>query len=343
MKKTIKTVFNTISVMAILFVFFTNLGAIKSFVGKRIPRTFAEPKSVPVMNYNLEKEIIQAMGTAHAAAYQYTSNELDKWINDMMARADNEFLEDYFSLMQTKRRELLSLYNSTIHFFNKDADSAEEAAIRELENEISRKVIKPELSQARIENITNQALDVYMTTFDNELVKLQESYKIPTPDWNKYISGLCGLTLDTNQKSYPIAFKTVVVSGTAMTGMMVAPAIKNVATKISSRIAEKTAAKAGTKAAEKVAVKAGSKAAAKGAGTVAKTIPYIGWGITAVICIWDIVDYSKSASEGKKLLRTSLEEYFGEIKTELLGNNEISIMGSITLWENSLKAKIARA
>ena len=69
MKKTIKTVFNTISVMAILFVFFTNLGAIKSFVGKRIPRTFAEPKSVPVMNYNLEKEIIQAMDTAHAAAY----------------------------------------------------------------------------------------------------------------------------------------------------------------------------------------------------------------------------------------------------------------------------------
>lgn len=161
--------------------------------------------------------------------------------------------------------------------------------------------------------------------------------------WNKYISGLCGLTLDTNQKSYPIAFKTAVVSGTAMTGMMIAPAIKNVATKVSSRIAEKTAAKAGTKAAEKVAVKAGSKAAAKGAGTVAKAIPYIGWGITAVICIWDIVDYSKSASEGKKLLRTSLEEYFGEIKTELLGNNETSIMGSITLWENSLKAKIARA
>lgn len=343
MKKTIKTVFNTISVMAILFVLFTNLGVIKSFIGKRIPRTFAEPKSVPVMNYNLEKEIIQAMDTAHAAAYQYTSHELDKWINDMMSRADNEFLDDYFGFMQTKRRELLSIYNSAIHFIRKDTESAEEVAIRELENEISRKVIKPELAQARIENITCQALDVYMTTFDNELVKLQESYKIPTPDWNKYISALCGLTLDTEQKSYPIAFKTAVVSGTAMTGIIAVPVIKSVATKVSSKIAEKAAVKAGTKAAEKVVVKTGTKVAVKGVGTAAKAIPYIGWGITAAICIWDIVDYANTSSEGKKLLKTSLEEYFAEIKTEMLGNNESSIMGAITLWENALKARIAKA
>ena len=67
------------------------------------------------------------------------------WINEMMARADEDFLDDYFSFMQTKRRELASLYNTIAHRISKKALSAEEVAVKKLEDEIERKVIKPEM------------------------------------------------------------------------------------------------------------------------------------------------------------------------------------------------------
>lgn len=140
---------------------------------------------------------------------------------------------------------------------------------------------------------------------------------------------------------YPVTFKTLVVSGTDLTGFIAAPVIKNIATKVSAKIAEKTALKLGTKAIGTTAVKATSKAVGKGAGSVAKAIPYVGWGITAAICVWDIIDYANTTKEGKILLKQNLTEYFQEVKTELLSSTDQSIMGSITHWENTVKAKIA--
>ena len=79
---------------------------------------------------------------------------------------------------------------------------------------------------------------------------------------------------------------------------------------------------------------------AKSVGKFGKAIPYIGWGITAAICIWDIVDYANTASEGKELLKQSLAQYFKEVKTELLCSTDQSIMGSIINWENDVKTNI---
>ena len=139
-------------------------------------------------------------------------------------------------------------------------------------------------------------------------------------------------------RNYPIAFKTAVVSGSVLTAYAASPVIKNVAVKVSTKIAEKSALKVGTKVAQKTT----EKALLKGSKGLAKGIPYIGWAVTAGICIWDIIDYSKTSAEGKTLLKKNLAEYFREIKTELLCSTEHSIMGSITQWENSVKAKLTR-
>lgn len=341
MKNTMNKIITAIAGIVLFLTFITKLPVIKNYIDNKGSNTnTSDNKVVPQIDYCLDDEIIKAMSLAHKAAYNYSSAELEKWVEELMARVDNEFLDDYFSFMQAKRRDLLAIYNNVVHFFNGKKDTAEQAAIRELEEEISRKVVKPELSQKKIENITRNAIDVYMVTFDNELIKLQKTYNIPTPEWNKYISSVCGLTLDAKQNAYPIAFKTAVVSGATLTGTVAIPTVKNVATKISSKIAEKKVAKAGTTAAGKLAAKEGTKIASKGAGKVAQAIPYVGWGITAAICIWDLVDYTKTAAEGKKLLRSSLNEYFNEVRIELLSNSENCIMGSITDWENKLKLNI---
>lgn len=137
--------------------------------------------------------------------------------------------------------------------------------------------------------------------------------------------------MDVDAKKYPIALKSVVASGVGLTGFTVykiAPKIKNVAVKVSTKIAGKI----GTK----TVAKTGGKAIAKIAGNGAKAIPIVGWGITAAICIWDIVDYSRTAREGKAMLRNNLELYFHEVKQTLLGDTNESIMGSITVWENKM-------
>ena len=344
LKKTAKKAFYIISVLAILYVFLTNLGRIKAMFTKDSIVTEKESfeKTVETFDYPDDGEILAALTKAHDEAYQYAASELDKWIEDTMLRADDDFMDDYFSFLNVKKREILSLYHYVAHFFVEEHDTAEEAAMKELEAEITNKIIKPEIAQARIKNITDQTVNVYLSAIDNELAKLQEAHKSPTPNWNRYISDICGITAEIENKEYPVAFKTMVVSGVALAGMAITPIVSNIARKVSIRIAERNAAKVGAKVAGEVAVKAGATAAGKGAAIVANAIPYIGWGITAAICIWDIIDYSTSAREGKEQLRSGLEEYFREVRTELLGATEDSIMGSIILWENNLKQNISK-
>lgn len=330
----LKNVLSTLCVIVLLLMLLTGLGTL---VFKRGNVTSVETKSsqpVIVEDRELDREVKGAMDIAREAAYEYASTELDIWINEMMARADEDFLDDYFSFMQTKRRELTSLYNTIAHRISKKALSAEEVAVKKLEDEIERKVIKQEISQARIENITKEAIDVYLTVLDRELDKIREINKYPVGDWNKYVADLCGLTLDVDAKKYPIALKSVVVSGIGLTGFTaykVVPMVKDVAVKVSSKIAKNTAS---------TVAKTGTAVAAKTAGKAAKAIPYVGWGITAAICIWDIVDYAKTAEEGKVMLRKSLNEYFREVKKQLLGKTEDGIMGSIMVWENSMIKKM---
>lgn len=339
-KSIVKNCINVLCLIILSFVFLTNLGAVKSFFTKDTPTAPVAPTPVVPVTYDLEPEVLNALEIAHNTAYDCVDAELDSWINEMLDRVDENFLDEYFSFMQVKKREILSLYNTVVHFFNKNAETAEEAAIRELEEEIERKVIKPEIAQARIDNITRKAIDVYVTTLDAQLLKVKESYKVPNVEWNRYISDICGLTLDIENRNYPITFKTMVVSGAAITGYAVAPVVKNVATKVSTKIAEKTALKTGTKIAEKTVAKASTTTVAKSVGKFGKAIPYIGWGVTAAICIWDIADYANTASEGKELLKQSLAQYFQEVKTELLCSTDQSIMGSIINWENDVKTNI---
>ena len=334
-----KSVITILCVLTLSFILVASLG-VTTFdrvfnKNKTESNTTTEKQSVALRDYNLDNEVLEGMKIAHQAAYDYTAKELDKWIGEMLSRADEDFLGDYFGFMNTKRREVLSLYNKVYNYLDKSHETAEEAALRELEEELSQKVIKPEISQARIKNITDGAISLYLLTLEDNLRNIQEKYQYPTLEWNEYISSLCNITLSVDDKKYPLAFKSAVVSSAGLLGYgatAITPVIKNVATKV-SKVATRTAAKGVTTGTAAIT--------AKTAGTAAKSLPYIGWGITAAIAIWDIVDYAQTSSEGKELLRKSLEEYFNEIKTELLSDSENSIMGVITQWENNVRKNLS--
>lgn len=306
---------------------------IARFKDKDVIRT--ERSVVAKINYDqLDKETLVALDRAREAAYSYADNELEKWIAEVMARVDGDFLDDYFGFVQTKCREIRALGYTIGHLLVPiHIKNAEEALAEELEEKISNTVIRPEISEQRIKNITQGAIEVYLSTLDKEFQQIQEAYKIPTPAWNEYISKLCGMTMNIKSKAYPISVK-------ASVGITVLGAIPVV--KIVRKVSERIAVKAGANVAEKAGVKVVTKAVAKTGGTtVVKAIPIVGWAVTAGIVIWDVIDYNVGAEKGKKMLRENIADYLQEIKTEFLADSEDTVMGSITQWENNLKSRIA--
>ena len=325
-------------IIVLVTVIITNWG--RSIINNIIPKTtqLQERATVSRMNFKqIDKETLNSLDRAKEAAESFADAELDKWISEVMARVDENFLDDYFGFIQTKSREMQVLGQTILHGTHLSQKTADELMTEELEDKISKMVICPEISQRRIENITEQSIEVYLSRLDNELQQIQNNYKIPTPEWNEYIADLCSITLSIKEKSIPVSVKTAVALTGAISIAGMIPVVK-----IAGKVSEKIAMRAGAKIVKEAGVKVGVKTVAKTGGkTVAKVIPIIGWGVTAGIIIWDIIDYTRSAAEGKKILRENINSYLKEIKESLLSSSEGSVIGSITDWENKVKERIA--
>lgn len=289
----------------------------------------------PAVVYPPKQEISNALDKSYVIAQEYASEELDKWIETIMARLDDGFLDDYFGFFRTKGRELASVWASVKHFFDENSETVEEVLARELEEEICRNVIMPEISQAEIERISRESLDLFLDSFDSELERLQQQYNVPVLDWNRYICDITGLTMDTRTRSVPIKMKAA-FTGLAFASISTVPLLKMIVPSVSKKIAAKT----GSKIAGKIVVKAAGKGVAKGAAGAARAIPYVGLGITVAIGIWDILDYAKTSAEGKRLLRENLQEYFFVMKEEMLSGGENGILNSLDIYRESLKASV---
>ena len=327
-KSTMDKIFGLIKftlVACLIMVATTRAGFIASHQKEEMPK-FENSAAVPHLDYDLDKEVLDAMDIAEHASEKYASEEIDKWIAELMKRTD-VFLDDYFSFTNVKTRETKAVYHCFLHkFINEDHPSASTVARRDLEKQISKQVIKKEIAQQKVENITNQALVVYMDALDKEFVKIQKKHNIPTPVWNKYLSRLCNLTAEYETRSIPISVKLLWASS----GVLTVKAIP-VITKI------------GQKAGQKLAVKAGSKAVSSlGAKSIGKILPGAGMCISTVVIVWDLYDYKRTADNGRKQLRAGFRDYFKEMKTELMGRTEDGIMGSIVTWENNLKEQISK-
>lgn len=312
-------------VVLLLIVAITRAGDLVKHTDEDMPE-FKNSAAVPQLDYNLDEELLEAMLSAEKTSEKYISDELDKWIAEMRKRTDI-FLDDYFSFVNVKTREAKAVYHYISHKIYNPLPSASTVARRELENEISKQIIKKEIAQQKIENITNQSVTLFMDTFDKELIKIQNRHNIPTPDWNKYLSRLCNLASEYETRSIPISAKIFL----SACGVLTVKAASPVITKI------------GQKVGQKLIVKAGSKAASSlGAKTIGELLPGAGMCIAAVVIIWDLYDYKKTADNGRKDLKVGFEEYFKEMKDELMGRTENSIMGSIVAWENSVREQISK-
>lgn len=319
-RKLVRGLVEFVLVMAFLFTVIICIGDRIRMSGYKEP-VFKNAKVVTEANYNLNAETQMAMATAKEAAYQYASDELDKWIAEMMKETDR-FANEYFEYGAENSRGLSAVYHDVMHKLISSHKTANEALMEDLEQQISCHLFNKEAAQARITNITNETVAVYMKTFSRELAKIQEKHSIPQPVWDRHIYHLCSITAGFDSRSVPITTKVVVSTVAGITLKVATPLV----TKVGQHVGEKLAAKAGT------------KTVAKNFG---KWIPGLGTLIATTVIGWDLIDYKLTAEKNKRALKAGFELYFQEMKTELLGPTEDSIIGSITLWENNIKSKLA--
>lgn len=341
-----KVILTCLTIVGLLALVITGYGFIRYMSGLRhttegnIAKAaeLITPIKEPEIDYKLGERVTEAMNSAHSAAYSYASKEINSWIAEVMQRADDNFLDSYFSLLPHVGRGIKAFFTDVAHFFNGNRPTGQQVTMKELEEMINAKVIIPELSQKRIDNIMENTIKLYEDTLGAELSRVQVQYQIPKPIWDEYINDVCGMTRAAEVQKIPFMTKITAVSSVALVGVsasLAAPAIKKVITKVGTKRATNAAATS-------IAAESASFAG-KAVGTAVSKLTIAGACVSAGLLIWDIVDTCKTNADGKRQLRSNLESYFAEVKVELLGNTSDSIMGCLTDWENNVKKKMASA
>lgn len=297
-------------------------------VERVIPSTFPKEK--------VDKEIYQSMCKAYYKAEDYASIRLDNWIDSVMTKADNDFLPWYFGFINMKTREIKGLGYDIGHWFSDIVPTSQEAFLKELEQSLNSRLIQPETTQVVFENILRDTTRVYNEALSSDLSKIQTKYKVPTPEWEKYLSDLSHVVRNTGTSMTVLPVKGV-VAGAGAAGLIVgnagvqcAKAIGNGVGKILSKTTTKTVAKSGAKAAAKTGSKVGAKTLGKFAGPI----------ITVAIIVWDVVDYKMTESKDKLVLRQNIYDYLINIKSTLLYDEEFGICSELNEIQTILVSKL---
>ena len=281
------------------------------------------PKRVlikPIVQSIPWSEVDQAVGTAITEARQETevfaARKLDLWIDELMNRVDTDFLEWYFSYWTQQILGLEGLWQYGVNSFFENQPSAAEKLTEQIQEEFSKRVLRPQIAELVLERIVRESADYYVAELGKHLDVVPASYKIPQADWDRYLEGIALTTYGAEgNRETDITLKALTVTTVGGSVLLVGK-MKYLIGKVSGKIMAKSAGKA----AAKIATKTGAKVAAKGGGKFLG--PIIGIGIL----VWDIWDHNITRKENRPILRQSISDYFTELKDILLHDGESGIM-----------------
>lgn len=264
----------------------------------------------------VDQAIVTAITKARETTELYASQKIDDWINDLMTRVDTDFLEWYFSYWTQQVLGLEGLWQYGVNSFFVNQPTAAEKLTEEIQEEFSKRVLRPQIAELVLERIVRDTAELYVTELRKHLSVVPTKYKIPLADWDRYMEGIALTTYgaDGNRET-DITLKALTLT-TAGGTLLLLGKMKFLVGKLSSKVMVKSAGKA----AAKIATKTGAKVAAKGGGKFLGPIVGIG------VLIWDVWDHNNTKKENRPILRQSIADYFSELKDILLNDNEAGIM-----------------
>lgn len=289
----------------------------------------------PSINWRaVDTAVAQALTTAHARAENYASQQLDLWIDDLMGRVDDNFLNWYFGYFNQKQIELKSVFvqlrSGVVNLVNPDlpspSEKVAEVITRDFQEEFARRVLRPQIAQLQLERLTQQTVKQYLNALSENLNQIPLSYQIPQADWNRYLNDIAVSIYDTEGEVSNLSLK-VLVGGSAY--LAVKPLVAPLVLKVGSKVATNLAGKAGAK----IALKTGASLTGKMAAGLLDCTVGVG------ILLWDIWDTYHTANIEKPILRETIAEYLEQVKGSILDDPETGIMAAI----DRLEAKIIQS
>ncbi len=293
--------------------------------------TFASPNESPDW-YKIDKELIDAVRRSHDTTENFAAYELDDWLNKIMDKVDDNFLNWYFSYFNQKAMEFgipfvwLAFKADFLNLFKEEDEThinanqiLQKRMINDLQKKFSELVLSPEEAQTSLSRLTERVARNYASGLGMQLATIKNSYKIPDREWERYLNTLASLVYDTGASNYSLSPESI-TSNLATKSIIVGTA----------GIGGKLALNFAAKAAAKIAAKAGGAIATKVAAQLIDPVLAVG------ILIWDTWDYNNMVNASRPVLRQNILEHLNEVKLSILDSPENSIMASIEDMERKI-------
>jgi len=282
--------------------------------------------------YQIDKELIDAVRRSHDSTEEFAAYELDDWLNKLMVKVDDKFLNWYFSYFNQKAMEFgipfawLVFKADFLNLFKKEDEThinanqiLQKRMINDLQNKFSELVLSPEDAQTSLSRLTERVARNYASGLGMQLATIKNSYKIPDREWERYLNTLASLVYDTGASNYSLSPESI-TSNLATKSIIVGTA----------GIGGKLALNFAAKAAAKIAAKAGGAIATKVAAQLIDPVLAVG------ILIWDTWDYNNMVNASRPVLRQNILEHLNEVKLSILDSPENSIMAAIEDVESNI-------
>lgn len=280
-------------------------------------------KTTPqTVDWNLVKTTVhKELQKARYSAEDYASKELDMWVDDLIKRVDGNFLDWYFGYFNQKKIEYKAFWTGITsnmgNWLNPNNQTSQEQIAEiiteDFQREFAKRVLRPQISQIRLERITTQTVQHYFHEVNLSVSQIPKYQGISQADWKQYLGDLSVDIVDIEGNKSTLSGKAM-LTGEAYIAFK--PLIMKILPNIGSKVVLKLAGKAGTK----IATKTGGILASKAGGVLLDST------VGAGILLWDIWDINHTASIEKPILRDNLTEYLREVKESLLNNPDNGIM-----------------
>ncbi|MGB7445111.1 MAG: hypothetical protein WA919_28910 [Coleofasciculaceae cyanobacterium] len=340
----IKSVSPYIWVAVILIVIIPLIG--RGFIGNSLvadTANSAETTAVVEVGRTIidQNEIDQAIATAitkaHSQAEDFASDSLDEWVDELMTRVDNSFLDWYFDYFNQKKIEFSApfvwLSSAAAHWIDTSNPHPNQAVAERLtenfQTEFAKRVLRPRIAQLELERITRDTINLYISELGNNISSVQSSYQIPEGKWERYLDDIAVTINDTEGNISNLSLKVLAGGSTYLFAKAMIP----VATKVGSKVAASLAGKATAK----MAAKTGGVVAGKFGAQLID--PIVGVGII----VWDVWDHQHTVKVEKPVLREAIFDYLTEVKNSLLDNHANSIMAAIYQLEGGILKSVQSA
>jgi hypothetical protein len=283
----------------------------------------------PIPWHEVDAAIVGALKSSHTKAEDTAKARLAEWTGELQKRIDDDFLKWYFSYWQQQWMGLKAIGywladSKAVEKITGEQPSMAERITEEIQEEFSKRVLRPQIAQLQMERIAEEVVSVFVGELQKNLAPIPEKYHIPQAEWDRYLEDMAVLTSHVEgnrQVTLPLkAVTAVVAGGVTVAAVKLTQMLKPVIAKIGTKMTTKAAAEGAGKAAATVATQTGGKVASMVGGKFLGAIVGVG------IIVWDVWDHQHTKKIESPILRQNLADYLTELQQSLLYEPETGLM-----------------